>query len=38
MVGHVTIVGLGAVGSIAAERLALEGVARLRLVDRDIVE
>ena len=38
MVGHVTIVGLGAVGSIAAERLALEGVVRLRLVDRDIVE
>ncbi len=38
MVGHVTIVGLGAVGSVAAERLALEGVARLRLVDRDIVE
>ncbi len=38
MVGHVTIVGLGAVGSIAAKRLALEGVTRLRLVDRDIVE
>ncbi|MFQ5918686.1 MAG: ThiF family adenylyltransferase [Thermoplasmata archaeon] len=37
-VGLVTIVGLGAVGSVAAEGLALRGVPHLRLVDRDIVD
>lgn len=35
---HVTVVGLGAVGAVAAERLAREGVGRMRLVDRDLVE
>jgi adenylyltransferase/sulfurtransferase len=36
--GLATVVGLGAVGSVAAEKLALAGVTPLRLVDRDIVE
>ncbi len=35
---HVTIVGLGAVGAIAAEQLTMGGVGCLRLVDRDLVE
>ncbi len=35
---HVTIVGLGAVGAIAAEQLMMGGVGCLRLVDRDLVE
>lgn len=35
---HVLIVGCGALGTLAAERLVRAGVGRLRLVDRDIVE
>ncbi|EMI19263.1 thiamine/molybdopterin biosynthesis ThiF/MoeB-like protein [Rhodopirellula maiorica SM1] len=34
----VTILGCGALGSVAAEILARAGVGRLRLVDRDLVE
>lgn len=35
---HVTIIGVGATGSILADRLARAGVGHLRLVDRDFVE
>jgi tRNA threonylcarbamoyladenosine dehydratase len=34
---HVTVVGLGAVGSYAVEALARSGIGRLRLVDHDEV-
>lgn len=34
----VAIVGLGALGSVIAERLARAGVGHLRLIDRDFVE
>jgi tRNA A37 threonylcarbamoyladenosine dehydratase len=34
---HVTIVGLGAVGSFALEALARSGIGRLRLVDFDVM-
>lgn len=34
----VTVVGVGALGSVAAELLARSGIGRLRLVDRDVVE
>ena len=35
---RVVIVGLGALGSVAADLLTRAGVAHLRLVDRDVVE
>ncbi len=35
---HVTIIGVGATGSLLADRLARAGVGHLRLVDRDFVE
>ncbi len=35
---HVVIVGLGALGSVLAERMARAGVGGLRLLDRDVVE
>ncbi|MFQ5920060.1 MAG: ThiF family adenylyltransferase, partial [Thermoplasmata archaeon] len=35
---RVTIIGLGAVGAIAAERLAVRGIGQMTLVDRDVVE
>jgi molybdopterin-synthase adenylyltransferase len=35
---HVTIVGVGATGSVLANHLARAGVGHLRLVDRDFVE
>jgi adenylyltransferase/sulfurtransferase len=35
---QVAIVGVGALGSAAAEQLARAGVGRLRLIDRDVVE
>jgi len=35
---HVSILGCGALGSVAAEILARSGVGRLRLIDRDVVE
>ena len=34
----VTIIGCGALGSVAAEILARAGVGRLRLIDRDVVQ
>ena len=34
----IAIVGVGALGSVAAERLARAGVGKLRLIDRDWVE
>ncbi|MDO4870384.1 MAG: ThiF family adenylyltransferase [Bacillota bacterium] len=36
--GHVTIIGLGALGSVAANLLARAGIGHLRIVDRDYVE
>lgn len=36
--GHAVIVGVGALGTHAAETLARAGVGRLTLIDRDIVE
>ncbi len=35
---HITIIGLGGVGSIAAESLARTGIGNLTLVDFDVVE
>ena len=35
---RVTIIGVGATGSILADRLARAGVGRLRIVDRDFLE
>ena len=35
---RVAIVGLGALGSVAAEHLARAGVGFIRLIDRDFVE
>src|SRR5512141_2256171 len=35
---HITIVGVGATGSVLANHLARAGVGHLRLVDRDFVE
>ncbi len=35
---HVVVVGVGALGSVAADLLARAGAGRLRLVDRDVVE
>ncbi|MDR1787402.1 MAG: ThiF family adenylyltransferase [Treponema sp.] len=35
---HVLIVGIGALGTVASERLARAGVGHLRLVDRDYVD
>ncbi len=35
---HVTIIGVGATGSVLANHLARAGVGQLRLVDRDFVE
>ncbi len=35
---HVTLIGVGATGSILADRLARAGIGHLRLVDRDFVE
>ena len=35
---HVAIIGIGALGSVAAELLARAGVGTLTIVDRDIVE
>lgn len=35
---HVVIIGIGALGSVAAELLARAGVGRLTIVDRDVVE
>ena len=35
---HAVVVGLGALGSVAAELLARAGVGHLRIVDRDVVE
>jgi adenylyltransferase/sulfurtransferase len=35
---HVTIIGVGATGSILADRCARAGVGHLRLIDRDFVE
>ncbi|HMC83080.1 MAG TPA: ThiF family adenylyltransferase [Candidatus Polarisedimenticolia bacterium] len=35
---HVSVVGLGALGSVQAAYLARAGVGRLRLIDRDTVE
>jgi molybdopterin/thiamine biosynthesis adenylyltransferase len=35
---HVTVVGLGALGTVIAEQLARAGVGHLRLIDRDFVE
>lgn len=36
--GRVAVVGLGAVGAIAADRLVTRGARRIVLVDRDLVE
>lgn len=36
--GEVAIVGCGALGSVAADMLARAGVARLRLIDRDVAD
>jgi adenylyltransferase/sulfurtransferase len=38
MAAHVTIIGVGATGSVLANHLARAGVGSLRLVDRDFVE
>src|SRR5512141_1251672 len=35
---HITIVGVGATGSVLANHLARAGVGHLRIVDRDFVE
>ena len=35
---HVVIVGIGALGSVAAELLTRAGIGKLTLIDRDIVE
>ncbi|HYM39274.1 MAG TPA: ThiF family adenylyltransferase [Thermoplasmata archaeon] len=35
---HIVVVGLGALGCVAADLLARAGVGHLRLVDRDVVE
>ncbi|MEM6777968.1 MAG: ThiF family adenylyltransferase [Planctomycetota bacterium] len=35
---HVTIIGMGALGSVAAELMARAGVGTLRLIDRDVIE
>jgi adenylyltransferase/sulfurtransferase len=35
---HVAIIGLGALGTVAADLLVRAGVGRLRIVDRDFVE
>jgi len=35
---RVVVIGLGALGSVAADLLARAGIGRLRLVDRDVVE
>ena len=35
---HVTIIGCGALGSVAAELLARAGVRKLTLIDRDLVD
>ena len=35
---RVVVIGMGALGSVAADLLARAGVGRLRLVDRDFVE
>ena len=35
---HVTVVGLGALGTVIAEQLGRAGVGHLRLIDRDFVE
>ncbi len=35
---HVTLIGVGATGSILADRLVRAGIGHLRLVDRDFVE
>ena len=38
LAAHVTIIGVGATGSVLANHLARAGVGHLRLVDRDFVE
>lgn len=38
LAAHVTIIGVGATGSVLANHLARAGVGHLRLVDRDYVE
>ncbi len=35
---HVTIVGMGALGSVLANHMVRSGVGRLRIIDRDFVE
>lgn len=38
LAAHVTIIGVGATGSVIANHLARAGVGHLRLIDRDFVE
>jgi molybdopterin/thiamine biosynthesis adenylyltransferase len=38
LAAHVTVIGVGATGSVLANHLARSGVGHLRLVDRDFVE
>lgn len=38
LAAHVTVIGVGATGSVLANHLARAGVGHLRLVDRDFVE
>lgn len=38
LAAHVAIVGVGALGTVAADLLARAGVGRLTLIDRDVVE
>ena len=38
LAAHVTLIGVGATGSVLANHLARAGVGHLRLVDRDFVE
>src|SRR5579862_25567 len=35
---HVTVIGLGALGTVTADLLARAGVRTLRIIDRDFVE